>query len=99
MEGFTLDEKYLYLRHCREIDLSNECYYRELLDSFYIPFQDTLYGEVLIHLGQELNRSEPIMTLQDCVEVPGVVFFDICYMMDLGEAIAKWANSRSWELC
>ena len=93
------EDLYLYLRCCREIDLGNEYYYRVLLDNFYIPFQGTLYGDLLIYLGQELNRPEPSITIQDCAILPGVVMFDVVYMMDLGETMTKWANSRNWELC
>ena len=98
METMSHEDLYVYLRHCGEIDLGNEYYYRVLLDNFFIPFQGSMYGEVLIYLGQELNRPEPIISIQDCAGLPGVILFDLVYMMDLGEVMQKWANSRNWEL-
>ena len=98
MEHMSHEDLYAYLRHCGEIDLGNEYYYRVLLDNFFIPFQGTMYGDVLIYLGRELNRPEPIISIQECVGLPGVILFDLVYMMDLGEVMQKWANSRNWEL-
>ena len=82
------------------IDLDNEHEYRWLIDNFYLPYDSTLYGEMLKKIGKELNRVDTPLKYSDCVQQFLRPFaFNITYCMDLYEVMLHWSNSRTWQLC